>query len=109
MSERGYRTFRAYGKAKLANILFTYELARRLKGSGVTANCLHPGVVASGIGHNNGGLLRLGMHIAAPFLKKPEHGAEAVVYLASSPEVAEVSGRYFHERGGDPVLARIVR
>jgi NAD(P)-dependent dehydrogenase (short-subunit alcohol dehydrogenase family) len=98
MSERGYRTFRAYGKAKLANILFTYELARRLEGSGVTANCLHPGVIASGIGRNNGGLLSLGMSIVAPFFKKPEQGAAAVVYLATSPEVDGVSGRYFDER-----------
>ena len=93
--ERGYRAFRAYGRAKLANILFTYELARRLAGSGVTANCLHPGLIATGFGHNNSGLLSLGLHIASPFIKKPEQGAETSVYLASSPEVAAVSGQYF--------------
>jgi NAD(P)-dependent dehydrogenase (short-subunit alcohol dehydrogenase family) len=93
--EHGYRAFRAYGRAKLANILFTYELAHRLAGSGVTANCLHPGVIATGFGRNNGGLLSLGMGLIRPFVKKPEQGAETSIYLASSPDVAEVSGQYF--------------
>jgi hypothetical protein len=61
----------------------------------VTANCLHPGVIASGFGHNNGGLLSLGMHLMCPFVKKPEQGAETPDYLASSPEVETVSGQYF--------------
>ena len=95
MGERRYRAFRAYGQAKLANILFTYELARRLEGSGVSANCMHPGFVATGFGHNNGPLLSLGLRISAPFAGKPEQGAQTVIYLASSSEVDGVSGRYF--------------
>jgi NAD(P)-dependent dehydrogenase (short-subunit alcohol dehydrogenase family) len=93
--EHGYRAFRAYGQAKLANILFTYELARRLEGSGVTANCLHPGLIATGFGHNNGGLLSVGLRLIQPFVKKPDRGAETSIYLASSPDVAAVSGQYF--------------
>lgn len=98
MGERRYRAFRAYGQAKLANILFTYELARRLAGTGVTANCLHPGVIATGFGHNNGGLLHLGLRVARPFLKKPEQGAETSIFLASSREVDGVSGQYFVDK-----------
>jgi NAD(P)-dependent dehydrogenase (short-subunit alcohol dehydrogenase family) len=94
-SERKYSGFRAYGRSKLANILFTHELARRLEGTGVTANCLHPGVVATGFNKNNGILMRLGMTIARPFLISPEKGAQTIVYLASSPDVAGVSGEYF--------------
>ncbi len=97
-SERRYRGFRVYGQTKLANILFTYELARRLKGSGVTANCLHPGLIATGFGHNDGGLLSLGLRLVGPFLKKPEQGAETSIYLASSPKVEGVSGEYFVNR-----------
>lgn len=93
---RNYRGFTAYGRSKLANILFTRELARRLAGSGVTANCLHPGFVASRFGDNNPGLFRLGLGIAkSVFAVSPEKGAETIVYLAASPEVAGVSGGYF--------------
>jgi NAD(P)-dependent dehydrogenase (short-subunit alcohol dehydrogenase family) len=94
-SERKYSGFRAYGRSKLANILFTHELARRLEGTEVTANCLHPGVVATGFNKNNGILMRLGMTIARPFLISPEKGAETIVYLASSPAVEGVTGEYF--------------
>ncbi|HUC68191.1 MAG TPA: SDR family oxidoreductase [Stellaceae bacterium] len=95
-SARGYRGFRVYGRSKLANILFTRELARRLEGSGITANCLHPGFVASRFGDNNPGLPRLGIGIAKRFFAlSPEQGAETVVYLAASPEVAGVTGGYF--------------
>jgi NAD(P)-dependent dehydrogenase (short-subunit alcohol dehydrogenase family) len=97
-NERRYRGFKVYGQSKLANILFTYELARRLEGSGVTANCLHPGVIATGFGHNDGGLLSLGLRLAVPFLKKPEQGAETSIYLASSPEVEGMSGQYFVDK-----------
>jgi NAD(P)-dependent dehydrogenase (short-subunit alcohol dehydrogenase family) len=97
-SERHYRGFKVYGQTKLANILFTYELARRLKGSGVTANCLHPGLIATGFGHNDGGLLSLGLRLVTPFIKKPEQGAETSIYLASSPEVEGVSGQYFVDK-----------
>ena len=88
--------FTVYGRSKLANILFTRELARRLAGSGVTANCLHPGFVATRFGDNNGGLYRLGIGIAKRLRGlSPEQGAETIVYLASSPEVATVNGGYF--------------
>jgi NAD(P)-dependent dehydrogenase (short-subunit alcohol dehydrogenase family) len=86
----------AYRRSKLANILFTSELSRRLAGSGVTANCLHPGFVASRFGEQNGILMRTGIAIAKRFAAiSEEDGAKTVVYLASSPEVADVTGRYF--------------
>jgi NAD(P)-dependent dehydrogenase (short-subunit alcohol dehydrogenase family) len=95
-SERRYRGLTAYGRSKLANILFTRELARRLAGSGVSANCLHPGFVASRIADNNSGVFRLGVTIAKSLWGlSPERGAQTMVYLASSPEVAGVTGGYF--------------
>lgn len=97
-AERGYSAWRAYGESKLANILFTRELARRLEGTGAVANSMHPGVVATGFGANSGGLLRLAMRLARPFLLTPEQGADTIVYLASSPEAASVTGRYFVKR-----------
>jgi NAD(P)-dependent dehydrogenase (short-subunit alcohol dehydrogenase family) len=86
-----------YGKSKLANILFTVELARRLDGTGVTANSLHPGTVATGYGGDGDttGFLPIGIKIAKPFFLTPAKGARTSVYLASSPEVAGVSGKYF--------------
>lgn len=95
--ERSYggSGFRAYGQSKLANILFTRELARRLEGTGVTANCLHPGVVATGFGSNGGPLLRLGLKLARPFFRTAEDGAKTTVYLATSPAVEGVTGKYF--------------
>jgi NAD(P)-dependent dehydrogenase (short-subunit alcohol dehydrogenase family) len=93
--ERSYGAIRAYGQSKLANVLFTYALARRLEGSGVTANCLHPGGVATGFGQNTPGALKLLMRLARPFLITPEQGAATSIYLVSSPEVEGVSGGYF--------------
>jgi NAD(P)-dependent dehydrogenase (short-subunit alcohol dehydrogenase family) len=90
-----YRAFKAYGQSKLANVLFTYELARRLEGTGVTANCLHPGVIASGFGQTYGGAVSVLLKIVRPFLLTAEEGARTSVYLASSPEVEGVSGKYF--------------
>jgi retinol dehydrogenase 12 len=85
-----------YGTTKLCNILFTRELARRLAGSGVTANCLHPGFVATRFGDNAGGALRLGLTVAKRlFALSPEEGAQTMVYLASSPEVAGRTGGYY--------------
>ena len=96
---RHYRGWRAYQRSKLANILFTGELARRLEGTGVTANCLHPGFVASGFGDNNRGLWRLGTAIAKLVAAIPvERGAETPVYLASSPDLDGISGKYFSDR-----------
>jgi NAD(P)-dependent dehydrogenase (short-subunit alcohol dehydrogenase family) len=95
-SARRYRGLTAYGRSKLANILFTRELARRLSGTGVTVNCLHPGFVATRIADNNGGVFRLGVGIAKSlFALSPEKGAQTIVYLASSPEVAGTTGGYF--------------
>jgi len=87
--------FKVYSRSKLANILFTRELARRLAGTGVTANCFHPGFVATRFGDQSGGLTSFGIRIAKRFALTPEQGAETMVYLASSPEVAGMTGRYF--------------
>jgi NAD(P)-dependent dehydrogenase (short-subunit alcohol dehydrogenase family) len=93
--ERKYGAMRSYAQSKLANILFTYELARRLEGSGVTVNCLHPGAVATGLGKNNGAIARTLASSVGLFLRSAGRGAETVVYLASSPEVEGVTGKYF--------------
>ncbi|HEX8729247.1 MAG TPA: SDR family oxidoreductase [Ktedonobacterales bacterium] len=97
-TRRGYSAWRAYGESKLANILFTYALSRRLAGSNVTANTLHPGFVATNFAKNNGPLWQVFMTLARPFAISPERGAQTSIYLASSPEVASVSGRYFIQR-----------
>jgi len=94
-SRKRYSTMRVYGKSKLANILFTRELARRLEGTGVTANCLHPGFVGSNFARNNGAIASLAMTLLRPFARSPEKGAESAVYLCSSAEVDNVSGEYF--------------
>jgi len=96
-SEHRYWSMDAYAKSKLANILFTRELARRLVGTGVTANCLHPGVVRTGFGGSDdmNGIEWLTVKIGAPFYVSAERGARTTVYLASSPEVEGVSGEYF--------------
>ena len=94
-AEHHFNGMQAYSQSKLANILFTYELARRLQGTQVTANALHPGFVASNFAKNNGGLVRLGMGVAQLFAISPEKGAETSIYLASSPEVEGISGSYF--------------
>lgn len=93
-----YRGFRAYAATKLANILFTAELARRLDGSGVTANSLHPGTIASGFGRRTGGAFRFLLAIGRPFLIGPERGARTSIHLASSPEVEGVTGKYWARR-----------
>jgi NAD(P)-dependent dehydrogenase (short-subunit alcohol dehydrogenase family) len=96
-STKRYRGMRVYGESKLANILFTLELARRLEGSGVTANSLHPGTVRTGYGADGDarGFLAFGIKIAQPFFLSPAKGARTSIYLASSPEVAGVTGKYF--------------
>jgi NAD(P)-dependent dehydrogenase (short-subunit alcohol dehydrogenase family) len=90
-----YRSFTAYGQSKLSNILFTRELARRLEGKGVTANALHPGLVATGFGQTYGGIMSFFIKLAHPFMIGPEKGARTQVWLASAPEVQGVSGKYF--------------
>lgn len=93
---RRYSGWRAYQRSKLANILFTRELARRLKGTGVTTNCLHPGFVATSFGDNNRGFWRFGFTIGKLVSAIPvQRGAETPVYLASSPHLDGISGRYF--------------
>jgi NAD(P)-dependent dehydrogenase (short-subunit alcohol dehydrogenase family) len=87
--------WKAYNQSKLANLLFTYELARRLEGTGVTVNALHPGFVASNFGMNNGWMAHLFRPIVKVFGITPEEGAQTSIYLATSPEVEGVSGRYF--------------
>jgi len=96
-STRAYAGMRVYGTSKLANILFTNELARRLAGQGVTANSLHPGTVATGYGADGDakGFLAIGIKIAKPFFLSPQKGARTSIYLASSPDVAGVTGEYF--------------
>lgn len=96
-SEKRYRGMRVYGQSKLANILFTLELARLLQGSGVTANSLHPGPVRTGYGGDGdtSGFLAFGIKIASPFFLSPAQGARTSVYLASSPDVEGISGQYF--------------
>jgi len=94
--EKRFKWMQVYGQSKLANILFTRELAQRLEGSGVTVNCLHPGGVSTRLGANNGTRLHgVIMTLAKPFMKTPEQGARTSVYLATSPEVADVTGEYF--------------
>src|SRR5215467_11805542 len=94
----GVGGFRRYGETKLANILFTIELARLLEGTGVTANCFHPGFVASGFNRNNGALMRLGMALTRPFARSSEKGAETLVWLVDSPEVRDQTGGYFFDK-----------
>lgn len=90
--------FTAYGRSKLANIWFTVELARRLEGSQVTANCFHPGFVASEFGRNNGVLTKIMMTLSRPFQRSVQQGADTGVWLATSKDVAGVSGGYWFER-----------
>jgi NAD(P)-dependent dehydrogenase (short-subunit alcohol dehydrogenase family) len=98
-AERSYglQGFERYGQSKLANILFTLELARRLEGTGVTAYCFHPGLVNTGFNRNNGLLMGIGMAIVRPFSRSPEKGAETLVWLADSA-AAGPSGAYFHDK-----------
>lgn len=93
--ERGYTAFRAYAQSKLANVLFTYELARRLAGTDVSANCVHPGLVATDLMRDLPRRLRV---LYEPFLARPERAADAIVRLAVAPELDGVTGRYF-DRG----------
>ena len=96
-SAKSYSPFDVYGRSKLCNILFTRELARRWGKEGVTVNCLHPGFVASRFGEDSGGFRSRLIGLAKLFAISPEKGARTIVYLASSPEVAKVSGAYFYK------------
>jgi NAD(P)-dependent dehydrogenase (short-subunit alcohol dehydrogenase family) len=97
MSARRYATFPVYGRSKLANLYFSYELARRLAGSGVTVNAVHPGAVASGFSKNNGPVARLAMAVSKPFFMSPATAARTPVWMATAPELAGVTGKYFYK------------
>ena len=108
--ERRYRGQAAYNQSKLANVLFTYELARRLDGTGVTVNCLAPGVTRTNFGRDDSGpLMRLLSPLARPFMRSPEEGAATAVWLASSPEAEGVTGRYYLRRRARPTPRRSSR
>ena len=91
----GYKSMKVYGHSKLANLMFTYELARRLDGSGVTVNCVHPGAVATGLGKNNGTMATMLIRMLAPFFRTPDKGAATTLHVATSPALDGVTGRYF--------------
>jgi NAD(P)-dependent dehydrogenase (short-subunit alcohol dehydrogenase family) len=93
--EKDYKAFTAYGRSKLSNILFTRELARKFEGTGVTANSLHPGFVDTRFAEGGHGALYYAFRVAKKFALTPEKGAETIIYLASSPDVAGVTGEYF--------------
>ena len=95
---KGFGAMRSYSQSKLAQVLFTHELAKRLAGTGVTVNSLHPGVVATNWGHHSVGAMSLGIRLASPFMTSPKKGAETSIYLASSPDVSGVTGKYFSKR-----------
>ncbi len=95
LSEKSYGGMQTYGRSKLANILFTRAIARRLEAAGVTANSLHPGVIGSNFGHNDNGFFSFLAKLGRPFLATEADGAKTTIYLASSPEVAGVTGKYF--------------
>jgi NAD(P)-dependent dehydrogenase (short-subunit alcohol dehydrogenase family) len=96
-SAKRFGAIKAYGRSKLCNILFTCELARRLHGTDVTANCLHPGFVATHFGDQSGALMSRVIWLAKFFAISPAKGAQTIVYLASSPDVAKTTGLYFYE------------
>jgi NAD(P)-dependent dehydrogenase (short-subunit alcohol dehydrogenase family) len=95
--ERSYSPVRAYNQSKLANVLYTYDLARRLAGSGVTVNCLHPGVIRTGFGLNNNDWLGASIRVRNLFIRGARDGARTSLHLAMSPDVENTSGAYFAE------------
>jgi len=112
--ERGYGGLKAYSQSKLANVILSYELARRLRGTGVTANCMHPGGVRTNIYSHMKGLMRINAILNWPLMRTPKKGAETVVWLAISSEVEGITGKYFIDRkerrssraSYDPIVAR---
>jgi NAD(P)-dependent dehydrogenase (short-subunit alcohol dehydrogenase family) len=112
--KRRFVPLSVYGASKLANVIWSHEVAKRLEGTGVTANCLHPGVVASNFGDSGPGWMRFGVKLIRPFLITPEKGAATSIYLATSPDVEKVTGKYFDKkkpvaydkRADDPAIRR---
>ena len=103
-NERPYKAQVAYGRSKLANLYFSFELARRLDGTSITANALHPGFVRTGIGHDNGLVFSTAVRLYQLLggAIDVEKGADTSIYLASSPDVDRLTGRYFVERRDTP-------
>jgi NAD(P)-dependent dehydrogenase (short-subunit alcohol dehydrogenase family) len=97
-SEKSYSGFGVYGMSKLANVLFTYQLAKQLENTDVTVNALHPGFVNTGFANNSGGFVGILLKVAKRFALKPDQGADTLVYLATSPEVEGLTGKYFVKR-----------
>lgn len=97
-SRRNYRGMAVYGLSKLANVMFTYDLAEKLAGTGVTATCMHPGAVNTRFGMNNRGAMTLLFRLFKPFMRTPEQGADTLIWLASSPEAEGLTGMYFADR-----------
>jgi retinol dehydrogenase 14 len=97
-SRRNYKGMPVYGMTKLANIMFTCELAERLKGTGVTSTCVHPGAVNTRFGTSDRGPMTLLFRLSKPFMRTPEQGADTLIYLASSWEVEGISGKYYSDR-----------
>ncbi len=97
-ARKGFRGFRVYSNSKLANVLFTKGLSRMLQGTGITANCLHPGVVRTNFGRSASPLFHMMFVLGNPFMISPKRGAATSVYLASSPDVEGVSGEYFRRK-----------
>ena len=93
--EKKYSGWNAYSQSKLANVLFTYQLANLLEGTGVTVNCLHPGVVRTGFGKDQSGLMSILIRVGSPFMMSSEKAARAAIYLATSPELETVTGKHF--------------
>src|SRR5262249_32970513 len=97
-SAKSYRPFTVYGTTKLCNILFTRELSSRLSGKGVTVNCFSPGFVATPFGDTSGGLYSPFVRLAKLFARTEEQGSDTMIWLASSPDVASITGEFFHDR-----------
>ena len=95
-SLKEYKPFKVYGYSKLANILFTKKLSQVLENENIIVNCLHPGVVGTGFGQNNGVFSKILFNLSKPFMRSSEKGAETSIYLCSSPDVSDVSGQYFY-------------